>query len=381
MANPNSKSAKKSSMFAGIDFGDEPSLSNTSETNNNKEDEKANPITLNTSEGKEVKAEIQKNIETANNSDKKLNKKQRKPYHEDYYLLYGGKDMPSSIKAKELLDFLKANGYGNSSLKQARESKNIAQIIADSFVPNKKNTRYCDFCGDEISGIEYETLKDGRCRCMTCARTAIKSTDEFREIFDEVKRNMEYFYGININADIKIEVLGPKEINKKAKKSFLHIKTIDKVVKVATVKNKNSYTLLFENGMPRLQTMLKIVCELTHVWQDLNWNYKNISKKYGALTDEVYYGMSKWAEIQYAFLINEPVVANKEEIITLSLNSARSKGYRRFKVNYPITEETVLFGPTPFIDKDYPLSFDYCGEIVEDNDKQENQINNTKEPE
>ncbi len=405
MANPNSKSAKSSTMFAGIDFGSDPSspvIDNEENKQENKEGKKAevlvqeakkpesnSPKIENKKEVKEKKqnkvAPIkEKEIEdkkTSNTSKKDSNKKQRKPYHEDYYLLYGEKEMPKPIKAKELLEFLKENGYGNNPLKQAREGKNIAQILAEIFVPNKKNTRYCDFCGNEILGIEYETLRDGRNRCMTCARTALKTTDEFREIFDEVKRNMEYFFGININTNIKIEVLSPKEITKKAKKSFLHIKTVDSMIKVATVKNKKGYTLLFENGMPRMQTMLQIVYELTQVWQDLNWNHKHILKKYGILAEEVYYGMSKWAEIQYAFLINEPVAANKDEILTLSQNNMRTNGYKRFKANYPITEETVLFGPTPFIDKEYPLSFDYCGEIVDNSNEQEIQTNNMEEVE
>lgn len=383
MANPNSKSAKNSTMFAGIDFGSEPSPSvsinekkNDSLKQNNETEE---VISIKVDNEQTIVNEI--NSSDLSNEDKNkkedeiafekkdsFKKKQRKPYHEDYYLLYGEKEMPKTIKVKELFNFLKENGYGNNSLKQARQGKNVAQLLADSFVPNKENTRYCDFCGDEISGIEYETLRDGRIRCMTCTRTAIKTTEEFREIFDEVKRNMEYFFGISINADIRIEVVSPKEIVKKAKKSFLHIKAVDSKIKAATIKTKKGYTLLFENGMPRMQTMLQIVYELTQIWQDLNWNKRDIVKKYGIIAEEVYYGMSKWTEIQYAFLINEPVAATKDEILTLSQNNMVTSGYKRFKANYPITEETVLSGPNPFINKEYPLSFEYCGEIIDSRD-------------
>ena len=68
-------------------------------------------------------------------------------------------------------------------LKQAREGKNIAEFVEATFKPGRPDARYCDFCGAEIYGVEYETLVDGRDRCLNCGRTAIKTGEEFRKIF------------------------------------------------------------------------------------------------------------------------------------------------------------------------------------------------------
>ena len=111
--------------------------------------------------------------------------------------------------------------------------------------------RYCDFCGTEIFGVEYETLADGRDRCLRCGKTAIKTGEEFRKIFEDVKRNMESFFGIKINAGIKVEMVNSKTLHKRLGKAFIPTPKSDGRVLGVAISDKNGYTLLVENGSPR----------------------------------------------------------------------------------------------------------------------------------
>ena len=101
---------------------------------------------------------------------------------------------------------------------------------------------------------------------------------------------------------------------------------------------------------------MTIVHELTHIWQYLNWNASGIRQRYGASMElEVYEGMAKWAEIQYAYLIGEPAVAKREEIITRVRNDEYGRGFKQYEAKYPLSYGTYLQGATPFENKSEPL--------------------------
>ena len=287
---------------------------------------------------------------------------ERKPYHERYYMLYGQEDEISCIDLTGTLEYLSKMGIERNSLKQAREGKKIAEMVEATFKPGKPDARYCDFCGTEIFGVEYETLSDGRDRCLNCGRTAIKTGEEFRKIFEDVKRNMESFFGIRINAGIKVEMVNSKTLHKRLGKAFIPTPKSDGRVLGVAISDKNGYTLMVENGSPRMASMLTMAHELTHIWQYINWNDKAIRKKYGKkMRLEIYEGMAKWVEIQYAYLINEPAVAKREEIMTSYRDDEYGRGFLRYRANYAFSLGTVITKPTPFMDVDTPLDPQYCG--------------------
>ncbi len=289
----------------------------------------------------------------------------KRPYHESYYMLYGRDCEPVYIDLSGTLDYISEMGMQQNSLKQAREGKKIAEIIEATYKPGKPDARYCDFCGTEIFGVEYETLADGRDRCMNCSRTAIKTGEEFRKIFEDVKRNMESFFGIRINAGIKVEMVNSKTLHKRLGKAFIPTPKADGRVLGVAISDKNGYTLLVENGSPRMASMLTMAHELTHIWQYINWNDKAIRKKYGKkMRLEIYEGMAKWVEIQYAYLINEPAAAKREEIITSYRDDEYGRGFLRYRANYPFSLGTVITKRTPFMNVETPLDPEYCGEIT-----------------
>lgn len=290
---------------------------------------------------------------------------ERKPYHERHYTLYGGDTEPRCIDLFGALEYLSEMGLQRNSLKQARAGKRIAEWVEATYQPGKPDARYCDFCGTEIFGVEYETLADGRDRCLNCGRTAIKTGEEFRKIFEDVKRNMESFFGIRINAGIKVEMVNSKTLHKRLGKAFIPTPKSDGRVLGVAISDKNGYSLLVENGSPRMASMLTMAHELTHIWQYIHWNDKHIRRKYGRkMRLEIYEGMAKWVEIQYAYLINEPATAKREEIITSYREDEYGYGFLRYRANYPFSTGTVITKPTPFMDVETPLDPAFCGSFT-----------------
>ncbi|MBR5774044.1 MAG: hypothetical protein IKY44_04245, partial [Clostridia bacterium] len=286
----------------------------------------------------------------------------RSPYHERYYLLYGGESELAFIDSSATLKYLGALCGHRNPLKQARNGKKVAELIETTYKPGKPDARYCDFCGTEIYGVEYETLVDGRNRCMHCSRTAVKTGEEFRKLFEDVKRNMESFFSIRINAGIKVEMVNSKTLHRRLGENFVPTPKSDGRILGVAIHDRNGFTIMVENGAPRMSTMLVCAHELTHIWQYLNWNKKELRKKYGRkLLPQIYEGMSKWVEVQYAYLVNEPAVAKREEIITSYRQDEYGQGFLRYRANYPFSLGTVITKPTPFMYPQTPLKEEFCG--------------------
>ncbi len=280
----------------------------------------------------------------------------RKPYHERYYLLYGGSEVPAQINVAGTHEFLAGLGFGKSELKQAREGMDVAEMIEKNFDPNKVGGKFCDFCGTELVGTEYEILSDGRDRCTMCSRTAVKTEEEFREIYKTVIHNLEIFFGARITAPVKVEMVNAKKLHKRLGKSFVPTGNFDGRILGVAIKNKKGYSILVENGAPRMQSTMTIAHELIHIWQYLNWDKKTILKNYGKAQElEVYEGMAKWGEIQYAYLIGEVAAAKREEIITRLRKDEYGRGFNKYAVKYPLSTEIRLKGAPPFHDKEKPL--------------------------
>ena len=280
----------------------------------------------------------------------------RKPYHERYYLLYGGTEVPAQIDVGGTYAFLEGLGFGKSELKQARDGMGVADMIEKNFVPDKPGSKYCDFCGSELVGTEYEILSDGRERCMMCSRTAVRTEEEFRDIYKTVIRNLETFFGAKITAPVRVEMVNAKKLHKRLGKSFVPTGNFDGRILGVAIRSKKGYSILVENGAPRMQSTMTIAHELIHIWQYLNWDKKAILRNYGKAQElEVYEGMAKWGEIQYAYLIGESAAAKREEMITRARQDEYGRGFCKYLAKYPLSTEINLKGDTPFHDRERPL--------------------------
>ena len=81
-----------------------------------------------------------------------------------------------------------------------------------------------------------------------------------------------------------------------------------------------------------------------------------IKKMYGKADNLlIYEGMSKWSEIQYAYLIGEAVIGKREEIITRMRQDEYGFGFIKYADKYPLSTTTTLKGPTPFDTPEKPL--------------------------
>lgn len=288
----------------------------------------------------------------------------RPDYHTRHYLLYGGDAEPDTIDSLGTLDYLSGLGYDNNPMKQAREGKQLYDYIQSKFNPAKSGSRFCDFCGSEIYGVEYEELADRRQRCMICSRTVIRTEEEFCKIYADVKRNMEAFYGISIDVPVRVEMVNAKTLHRRLGKAFIPTDNADgRILGVAIRdKKKNSYSLYVENGSPRMPSIMTIAHELTHIWQYTHWNEKAILKKYGKkMRLEIYEGMAKWAEIQYAYLINEKGTAKRAEIETSYRQDEYGYGFLRYHANYPFSYGPYITKITPFNNPEEPLAPEFLG--------------------
>ena len=280
----------------------------------------------------------------------------RKPYHERFYLLYGAAQMPQWLSLDAVSELLTQLGCADNQLTQARKNKDAAAFVEKNFVPGRAGVHYCDFCGCELTGMEYDVLSDGRERCVRCGKTAVRSADEFKNIYKLVSRNMDVFFNVRITKPVQIKMVNSKRLHKALGQTFVPSGEFNGRVLGVALRGKSGYSILMENGAPALMSTMTMVHELTHIWQYLNWDENAILRKYGKEQNlEIYEGMAKWVEIQYAYLINEPATAKREELITCYRDDEYGRGFVKYRSRYPLSTGGAQGQATPFDDPAVPL--------------------------
>lgn len=278
------------------------------------------------------------------------------PYVKNQFLRFGFQEDLPFIDTQSAFEYLTECGFGNNSLTQARERAYESAIIEGVYDPHKDGCRYCDFCGAELTGVEYEIINDGRERCNECSRTVIKTLDEFNEVFTEVRKNMESMFGIRILASVDVKTMDARKLAKKLKMKFTPTAGFDGRVLGVAINENGIYHLYVENQSPYLNAVATIAHELTHIWQYVNWDAKKILKKYGKKMNLcIYEGMAKWVEIQYLYFINEPERAYRELCATLNRNDEYGIGLSLYLDEYRLSKGVIADGVTPFFDKITPL--------------------------
>ncbi len=269
-------------------------------------------------------------------------------YQKNCFIKFGFAEIDAIIDIEGTVEFLTKYGYDQNPLRQVREGDISIDETGNDYDPHKYGAHLCDFCGVELLGGEYELLKDGRERCNRCSMTAVKTVEDFKELYKTVLRNMEAFYGIKLNVAVKVRTTNAKQIAKHVGMQFVATPGFDGRVLGFAQKDKTGYSLYIENGSPKLAATATIAHELTHIWQYLNWNDAELTKKYGKQNMlEVYEGMAKWAEIQYLMLMNEKSYAKRQEITTRLRNDEYGKGFLLYAEKYPLSDATNVVR-TPF---------------------------------
>lgn len=278
------------------------------------------------------------------------------PYVKNQFLHFGFDFDLEFISPTETLSYLQNFGFDNNSLTQARERAFESMLLERIYNPHKENCRYCDFCGAELTGVEYDIIADGRERCNECSRTVLNTVEEFNDTFLEVRRNMEAMFGIRILASIDVKTMDTRKLARKLKIEFTPTSGFDGRVLGVAINERGIYRLYVENQSPYLNAVAAIAHELTHVWQYVNWNRKAILKKYGKKMDKcIYEGMAKWVEIQYLYFINEPERAYRELCATLMREDEYGQGLKMYLSEYDLSKGVNTDIKTPFYDADIPL--------------------------
>lgn len=275
--------------------------------------------------------------------------KEETEYQKHCFLKFGYDVFPELLDAEGTIEYLSGYGFNNNPLQQVRTGEGLAEEYEKTYDPKKYGAHLCDFCGIELIGGEYEVLADGRERCNRCSMSAVKTGDDFKELFKTVLRNMEAFYGIKLNVAIKVRMTDAGKIAKHFGEKFVATPGFDGRTLGFAQKDKTGYSIYIENGSPKLAAAATIAHELTHIWQYLNWDEKAIRDTYGKNnTLEVYEGMAKWAEIQYLILLNEIPYAKRQEITTKLRDDAYGQGFIKYSQKYPLSYTTKAPSHTPF---------------------------------
>ena len=296
----------------------------------------------------EEKVTIASPVATANDTFVK------KPYYENYYLKYCSGIRTATMDLTNTKAFLCNIGFDGGELRQARNGKNYSEKYSGNDSNGHKN--FCSYCGAEISGIEYYRLRDGRLRCVTCSRTVVTSKAEVEEMCNRVIANMETFFGASIEVPVSIKVLDEMKI-KRRMGTPLGIKDSKSILILGVaIGKKNKYSILLENGAPRISLMATFAHELTDIWQYTHWdNQKKFKKCAKSKRLLIYEGMAKWAEIQYLYLIGETEAAKREEYETRNRKDEYGIGFCLYAEHYPLTKDTMTCEETPFTPEGYPF--------------------------
>lgn len=267
-----------------------------------------------------------------------VDKSEMTEYQKKCFLKYGYNEIDGFLDLAGTVSYLSRYGYDRNPLQQVRDNIKAAQEYAKAYDPNKTGAHFCDFCGVELAGGEYEVLKDGRERCNHCSATALRTGEAFKDVFKMVLRNMEIFYGIKINAAIKVRMTDANTIARHFGEEFVPTPGVDGRTLGFARKDATGYSLYIENGSPKLAAMATIAHELTHIWQYQNWDDKKIIELYGAANRlEVYEGMAKWAEIQFLLYLNETAYGKREQIRTMLRNDEYGRGFIQYLKKYSLS--------------------------------------------
>lgn len=277
------------------------------------------------------------------------------PYHERYYLKYREGKRNTALDLDGTKSFLQEIGFDGGELRQAREGKNFAENMRNTD-KNKNNQMFCSYCGTELSGVEFFRLPDGRMRCNTCSNTVVKSKAEVEAMCKRVIENMDSFFGARIDVPVSIEVADERKLKKKLGISLDTRDSQSMLILGVAVNKKQKYSIILENGAPRISLIATFAHELTHIWQYTHWdNNKNLKKCPKSKRLLIYEGMAKWVEIQYLYLVGETNVARREEYITRNRQDEYGIGFCLYEDRYPLSREAMFCEETPFTPNSYPF--------------------------
>lgn len=263
------------------------------------------------------------------------------------YLTYGDAPDTGGIDPAGTLAYLEGLGFGDGYLRRARRA--VAEYQEKAFVFEPLNANYCDFCFTKLMGGEFDRLKDGRERCVRCSRTVLRTGRDFQDLFASTRKSLETAFSVTLAVPMVVRMVNAKEIARRTGEKFEPTPGVDPRVLGFAEEGRDGYSLFIENGSPQLAATATIAHELTHIWQFLNWDSREIEERYGARNRlAVYEGMATWAQVQYLLFIREFADAERHEAYAMQREDEYGVGFRLFVERYPLTRDGSIDLDTPF---------------------------------
>ena len=176
-------------------------------------------------------------------------------------------------------------------------------------------------------------------RCNHCSSTAINDVEEYRQLFRRCETMMQFLYDITISVPITVEMVDARTVAKKAGMIFRPTTDVAPRVLGFARKRGNEYSLVIENGSPRLAAIDTTVHELTHLWQYLNWDDREINRLYAMpeppCTERarliLYEGMAMWSSVQLLYSMGETHYARQQESLALQRRDEYGVGFALYR--------------------------------------------------
>lgn len=270
-------------------------------------------------------------------------------YQRRCYLKFGFEEIDANFDLFNLRVYLNKHGWTNNAITKSRHREPIPEHMLDIGA-----VETCDFCGKPLSGVNYEKLADGRVRCNECSRTAIDNVEDFQELAMRTKAMMESIYNISYTKAITIQIADAKVVAKQSGMLFKPTPGYDGRVLGFARKKNGQFSILMENGAPRLASIETFAHEMTHIWQYENWEEKDgrqkIVKLYGSEMNRkiVYEGMATWSACQMLYAMGETAYAEQNEAEMAMRQDEYGVGFRLFREKYGFVKNGDIPPNTPF---------------------------------
>ncbi len=274
-------------------------------------------------------------------------------YQRECYLKYGFDEIDGHLRIEDVRRYLHLRGYSDNALTRARRGGRQPETDLEA-------VNHCDFCGKALSGVSYDVLSDGRVRCNDCSSSAIVTVEEFTEVFYKALELMEMFYEVTFHVPITVRMADARTVAKGSGSVFKPSTEVAARTLGYAQRRFGKYSVIMENGSPRLATVDTMVHELTHIWQYLNWDDGLVRRVYGmgrrectaTARDIVYEGMAMWAAIQYLYQIGETYYASQQEEETAQRSDVYGVGFRLYREQYPLVKDMSIIRSSPY--RDFP---------------------------
>lgn len=258
-------------------------------------------------------------------------------YQKECFLKFGFDEIDARLSIEDVCSYLRARGWSDNDLTKARKRTELEDSLLDLNAEN-----FCDFCGIPITGVSYESLTDGRTRCNDCSMTAINEVAEFKTLFRNAEMMMENIFSITMPVSIAVKMTDARTIARHAGRVFKPSTKVAVRILGFAQQKEGKYTLFVENGSPRLAAIDTTIHELTHIWQYINWEDRQILHIYSQSKPEytkmardiVYEGMAMWSAIQMLYAMGETYYAQQQEQLATARNDIYGIGFRLYHARY-----------------------------------------------